>query len=167
MRREMMIDLDLLMESMSNVISAKDKINSEVEFLINEERRLNNITNDLLHKLELLELDDNEVTNIAYELQYCKRQRRDVKEKLEKLEPFKKMFTSADISKAVNNMGNQIGVLRKKALNQNNRVYACREIDNGRMLFREYEDYELRVVPKIDKNKKIRRSIPRKRMEKF
>lgn len=78
---------------------------------------------DLLHKIELgLYEDRNEKARIQTQLQYCLKDRRYYKDRVEELEPFTKLFLgeSKDVehitrscSNAINHIKNSLGAVRK------------------------------------------------------
>ena len=76
-----MVDINSLFKAFNEILKIRNDGNFEIKQLKNEENKYNNLHNDLSHKLELLELSQTEVTNIAYQMQYYKRERRVVKER--------------------------------------------------------------------------------------
>lgn len=140
-----MVDINNLFKAFNEILKIRNDGNFEIKQLKNEENKYNNLHNDLSHKLELLELSQTEVTNIAYQMQYYKRERRVVKERLEELEDVQKYFDSFDKS-VLNKMHHDIGVLNKRYKNKKPKIYAYRELEAGKVIHREYDQYELREL---------------------
>ena len=162
-----MINIDLVMESMGNIISAKDKIQNELDGLYKQEEYHNDMTNDFQHELEMLNLSDLDITNIGYKMQYNFRQRREVKDRIDKLKGLNQFFSEPEVKSVLSYMGNNIGVLRKRIKKDDSRAYKMRINEETPLIFKEYETYEYKQIkPKVIPDKKrIRRKTPKWREE--
>ena len=95
------------------------------------------LTQDLLHKLELDKLSNSEKNKIATQLKYCRKDRRYWKDIVEELEPFVDLFVAmgdnkkvAESSKTFINMlrSSVLGKIRKQETYHANRSYKPRII---------------------------------------
>ena len=71
------------------------------------------ITQDLLHKLELESLDAVEMVKLAKQLKECRATRRMMKDEIERMQPIKDYLQDVDNVKAVSELSELIGKLRK------------------------------------------------------
>ena len=81
------------------------------------------ITQDLLHKLELESLDAVEMVKLAKQLKECRATRCMMKDEIERMQPIKDYLQDVDNVKAVRELSELIGNLRKIDKVQHNRRY--------------------------------------------
>lgn len=108
---------------------------SHYTYCRNKVNECDKLTQDLLHKLELDSIDRNEKSRITTQLKYCRKDRRYYKDRVEELEPFVKLFEDDKSSnsgqlntRAVNQISNSLGQVRKQEEYHNNRTYKPRII---------------------------------------
>lgn len=99
-----------------------------------EMKRLDALTQDYLHKLELGELDYRGRAKIATKIAECRKQRRACKDIVQLLEPVVSFLDTKNGRGAINSLKNVLGELRKIERYLNNAVYIPRVLG--------YDEYE-------------------------
>ena len=95
------------------------------------------LTQDLLHKIELDETTCDERSKITTQLQYCRKDRRYYEDRIEELEPFVTLFSDQNNEgkankRTMNLMTNCLGAVRKQEAYHERRTYKPRVIKDER-----------------------------------
>lgn len=102
---------------------------NDYEWNRNEVNRLDRLTQDYLHKLELDGLNYNERAKVATKLAQCRQLRRESKDTVEILEPFI-VFLMSDKGKNMTNLLKEaLGKTRKVEERMENRTYRYKILD--------------------------------------
>ena len=105
--------------------------------LKDEQERLDALTQDYLHALELGELSYHERARVATSLAECRKERRIVKDTLEVLEPFI-LFCDEKESKAyINKLRQTLGAMRTAEKKHCNRFYTPKVLTDADRLYGE------------------------------
>jgi hypothetical protein len=96
-----------------------------------EVNRLDRMTQDFLHKLELDGLDYRERAKIATQLTRCRQLRRASKDTVEILEPFIEFVETDKGRQMMNLMREMVGKTRKVEERMSTRTYRFRVLDDG------------------------------------
>ena len=124
-------------KNIENFLNFYDVAQQEYKIAFEMVNKCDQLTQDLLHKLELDKLSNSEKNKIATQLKYCRKDRRYWKDIVEELEPFVDLFVSmgdnkkvAESSKTFINMlrSNVLGKTRKQETYHANRSYKPRII---------------------------------------
>lgn len=96
-------------------------------------KECDDLTQDLLHQLELDEATRDERAKIATQLRYCRKDRRYYKDRIEELEPFVTLFSdqyqeSKTNKRTMNLLTNCLGAVRKQEAYHTSRTYKPRII---------------------------------------
>lgn len=114
----------------SNTISSfcvlMDEARKDYEWNFEEVNRLDKLTQDYLHKLELDGLDYRERAKVATALSRCRQQRRMCKDTVEVLDPLVQFLDSEKGSNLMNLMREVLGKTRRVEKNMENRIYVSR-----------------------------------------
>ena len=137
------IDIKELQGALKVVIEAQKSIVERIDYCNKMEENINAKTNDIEHKMELLDLKDSELLDLAYQMQYLKRERRAYKDEAELLSPFLGVFNNPDIIKATAFMQNKTGEIAKAIKNHKDRIYKLRGEDG--IIARTYLENELKT----------------------
>ena len=105
------------------------EVKSDYEWNRNEVARLEQLTQDYLHQLELNDLDYRERAKIATQLAKCRRLRRESKDTVKILEPFMEFIDSDKGRQTMNLMREALGKTRKVEKFMENRTYRYRVLD--------------------------------------
>lgn len=116
-------------QSISDFCNMVTRVKADYEWNCNEITRLDRLTQDYLHTLELGELDYRERAKIATQLAKCRQDRRASKDTVEMLEPFVSFVESDKGRQAMNFMREALGKTRKVEKHMENRVYRYRELE--------------------------------------
>lgn len=100
-----------------------------------ELERLEMLTQDYLHALELGELSYHERARIATQLAECRRERRVAKDLLEVLEPFVQFEDEKESKAHVNKLRQVLGAVRTAEKKHTNRIYVPRVLTNADGLY--------------------------------
>lgn len=107
-----------------------EQAKSDYSWNSNEINKLDKLTQDYLHSLELDDLNYSERAKVATQLAVCRRQRRQSKDTVEILDPLVN-FLNSDKGKNMNNLLKEIlGKTRKVEGKMENRVYRNRVLEN-------------------------------------
>ena len=93
--------------------------------------RMDQLTQDYLHKLELEDLSYSERAKIATQLRDCRKVRREHKDTKETLEPLVQFLESDKGRNMMNLLRETLGKTRKIELKMENRVYRPRVLEEG------------------------------------
>ena len=124
-------------KNIENFLNFYDVAQQEHKIAFEMVNKCDQLTQDLLHKLELDKLSNSEKNKIATQLKYCRKDRRYWKDIVEELEPFVDLFVAmgdnkkvAESSKTFINMlrSNVLGKTRKQEAYHANRSYKPRII---------------------------------------
>lgn len=109
-----------------NMVAA---VKSDYEWNKSEIARLEKLTQDYLHTLELGGLDYRERAKIATQLSKCRQERRASKDTIETLEPFMEFIESEKGKQTMNLMREALGKTRKVERHMENRSYRYKVLD--------------------------------------
>lgn len=112
-------------EFCSMVATAK----SDYEWNKSEISRLDRLTQDYLHQLELADLSYHERARVATELSKCRQLRRASKDTVEILEPFISFIESEKGKQTMNLMREALGKTRKAEQYMENRTYRYKVLE--------------------------------------
>lgn len=87
------------------------------------ELQLNNTTQDILHDLELGDLNYKERAKVATKLAGVRRERRIEKDAIEELEDFVSWYSDPNTKRVLDQLRNVLGKVRKQEEYHENRVY--------------------------------------------
>lgn len=106
---------------------------AQQNYLWNQEElsRLDKLTQDYLHKLELENLDYKGRAKIATRLSLCRKMRRASKDTIEVLEPFMSFLNSDKGKNMMNLMREALGKTRKVEEKMNNRTYRFKVLEGS------------------------------------
>ena len=113
-------------EYISNIIKFAEKIPTEYEFARSEVVRLDDLTQDYLHKLELENLTEEEYTKIAMDIAECRKERRKSKDLTEVLTPILILLEQNAVIKSLNLLKETLGKVRKIEERLDGRKYGNR-----------------------------------------
>lgn len=102
---------------------------SDYEWNKAEVNRLDRLTQDYLHQLELNNLDYRERAKVATQLTKCRRLRRASKDTVEILEPFVEFIQSDKGKQTMNLMREALGKTRKIEKHMENRTYRYKVLE--------------------------------------
>lgn len=97
----------------------------------NEVNRMDKLTQDYLHKLELEDLDYKERAKVATQLTRCRQSRRACKDTVEVLEPLVQFLESDKGKSLLNLVREALGNTRKVEKRMETRTYIPRVLDEG------------------------------------
>ena len=103
---------------------------SDYEWNHAEVNRLDRLTQDYLHRLELENLDYRERAKVATQLSKCRQLRRASKDTVEILEPFIEFIESDKGKQTMNLMREALGKTRKVESKMENRTYRYKVLDS-------------------------------------
>ena len=105
--------------------------NSQKDYAWNydEVNRMDRLTQDYLHKLELENLDYKERAKVATQLARCRQQRRECKDTVEVLEPLVQFLESDKGKNLLNLMREALGKTRKVEERMETRTYVPRVLE--------------------------------------
>ena len=116
-------------ETISNFCDMVTEVKSDYEWNKTEVNRLDRLTQDYLHQLELNGLDYRERAKVATQLTKCRQLRRASKDTVETLEPFIEFIESDRGKQTMNFMKEALGKTRKVENYMKNRTYRYKELD--------------------------------------
>lgn len=115
----------------ANICTAFDEAKSDSEWSKSEVVRLDRLTQDYLHQLELGELTYKERAKVATKLQQCRQMRRIHKDTAEILEPLITYLETEKGKQLINLLREVLGKTRKTEERMETRVYWPREMGGG------------------------------------
>lgn len=116
-------------ETISNFCDMVTEALSDYEWNKTEVNRLDRLTQDYLHQLELNGLDYKKRAKVATKLTKCRQLRRASKDTVEILEPFVDFIESEKGKQAMNFMKEALGKTRKVEKYMENRTYRYKELN--------------------------------------
>lgn len=116
-------------ETISNFCDMVTEVLSDYEWNKTEVNRLDRLTQDYLHQLELNGLDYKDRAKVATKLTKCRQLRRASKDTVEILEPFVDFIESEKGKQAMNFMKEALGKTRKVEKYMENRTYRYKELN--------------------------------------
>lgn len=116
-------------ETISNFCNMVTEAKSDYEWNKAEVNRLDRLTQDYLHQLELNNLNYQERAKVATQLTKCRQLRRASKDTVEILEPFVEFMESEKGKQAMNFMKEALGKTRKVENYMKNRTYRYKELN--------------------------------------
>ena len=116
-------------EYISDFCKAVDNALGDYGYCIHEMERLDKLTQDYLHMLELGDLKYAERAKLATKLQQCRQERREYKDVVQVLAPLFEHFSDARNKNSFNQLREVLGKMRKVERRQNHRVYYPRVLD--------------------------------------
>lgn len=115
--------------TISDFCKMVDEAKSDYEWNKTEITRLERLTQDYLHQLELGDLSYSERAKVATQLAKCRRLRRDSKDTVEILDPFMEFIDSEKGKQTMNLMREALGKTRKAEGRMENRIYRYKELE--------------------------------------
>lgn len=115
--------------TISDFCKMVDEAKSDYEWNKTEITRLERLTQDYLHQLELGDLSYSERAKVATQLAKCRRLRRDSKDTVEILDPFIEFIDSEKGKQTMNLMREALGKTRKVESRMENRIYRYKELE--------------------------------------
>lgn len=120
--------------TISAFLNMVDQVQSDYTWNSEEIERLDRLTQDYLHILELDSPDYKERAKIATQLQKCRQDRRTSKDTIEILEPLVSYLDTDNGKKAINLMKEVLGRTRKAETKMEHRVYRFRVLDRNNIV---------------------------------
>lgn len=117
-----------LSQAVSDFCNLADQSSKDYDWYKEEMLRLDRLTQDYLHKLELEKLDRNQRAKIGTALSKCRRERRVAKDAMELLSPLVEFALDETNQKALNRLKMVLGKIRKTEKDMKTRVYYPREL---------------------------------------
>ena len=116
-------------ETISNFCNMVTEVKSDYEWNKAEVNRLDRLTQDYLHQMELNGLNYRERAKVATQLTKCRQLRRESKDTVETLEPFVEFIESEKGKQIMNFMKEALGKTRKVENYMKTRTYRYKELD--------------------------------------
>lgn len=116
-------------ETISNFCNMVTEVISDYEWNKAEVNRLDRLTQDYLHQMELNGLNYRERAKVATQLTKCRQLRRESKDTVETLEPFVEFIESEKGKQTMNLMKEALGKTRKVENYMQTRTYRYRELE--------------------------------------
>lgn len=116
-------------ETISNFCDMVTEVKSDYEWNKAEVNRLDRLTQDYLHQMELNGLNYRERAKVATQLTKCRQLRRESKDTVEILEPFVEFIESEKGKQTMNFMKEALGKTRKVENYMKTRTYRYKELD--------------------------------------
>lgn len=118
----------MISKSIEDFLSFLREMKSTNQYAIDSEREADNLTQDLLHTLELDKHNAVEYTQIAIKLRGVRRQRRAAKDLIATTTPIVRWMEDND--RAIHSIERLLGDVRKEEKAQQNRIYIPRAKEN-------------------------------------
>ena len=118
-----------LSATISEFIEMMESASKDYAWNYNEVNRMDKLTQDYLHKLELGNLDYKERAKVATQLAQCRRSRRECKDTVEVLEPLVQFLESDKGKNLYNLVRETLGKTRKVEERMETRVYIPRVLE--------------------------------------
>ncbi len=118
-------------ESISEFCKMVERVRSDYAWNYEEVNRLDRLTQDYLHQLELGDFDYRGRAKIATRLAQCRQLRRKSKDTVEVLEPLIEFLESEKGNNMMNTMRETLGKTRKVEERMGTRVYRYRVLEQG------------------------------------
>lgn len=120
-------------ETISAFCQSMENAKMDYAWCYEEVNRMDKLTQDYLHKLELGDLDYRERAKVATAMARCRRQRRGCKDTVEILEPLIQFLDSDRGKNLMNLMREVLGKTRKVEKSMENRIYIPRVLSQEEM----------------------------------
>lgn len=118
-------------DNISNFCKMVTEAKSDYDWNKEEIKRLERLTQDYLHQLELGDLSYHERAKVATQLSECRKLRRASKDTVEILEPFIEFIDSDKGRQTMNLMRDALGKTRKAEKYMENRTYRFKELEGA------------------------------------
>lgn len=125
------VDIPRFSSSISDFCAMVTTAKADYEWNQAEVTRLERLTQDYLHQLELGDLSYKERAKIATQLSKCRQLRRASKDTVEILEPFIEFIDSEKGKQTMNLMREALGKTRKLESRMENRTYRFKELNSN------------------------------------
>lgn len=122
-------DIPHFSSTISDFCNMVDRAKSDYEWNKEEIKRLERLTQDYLHQLELGDLGYHERAKVATSLSECRKLRRASKDTVEILEPFIEFIDSEKGRQTMNLMREALGKTRKAEKQMENRTYRFKVLE--------------------------------------
>ena len=129
MSKKMKPALPQFSNTISNFCKLMEDAKSDYAWNYNEVNRMDRLTQDYLHKLELEDLDYKERAKIATQLTRCRQARRACKDTVEVLEPLVQFLESDKGKNLLNLVREALGKTRKVEERMETRTYIPRVLE--------------------------------------
>ena len=116
-------------ETISGFCKLMDDAQKDYAWNYDEVNRMDRLTQDYLHKLELEDLDYGERAKVATQLACCRKSRRECKDTVEILEPLVQFLDSEKGRNLMNLVREVLGKTRRVEERMETRVYVPRILD--------------------------------------
>lgn len=116
-------------EELSGFLKLLDKAKSDFEWNVEEEARLEALSQDYLHLIELQSSDNCDLAKVAEELRQCRIARREAKDAATLLQPMVDYLNSDKGKLLLSGLQQILGAIRKVEKNMQNRRYTPRVMD--------------------------------------
>ena len=116
-------------ETISGFCKLMDDAQKDYAWNYDEVNRMDRLTQDYLHKLELEDLDYGERAKVATQLACCRKSRREFKDTVEILEPLVQFLDSEKGRNLMNLVREVLGKTRRVEERMETRVYVPRILD--------------------------------------
>ena len=113
-------------EQISNFLSFLTKSQAKYNDSFEEVNRLDKLTQDYLHQLELDNLKCAERSKVATQLAICRKDRRYYKDKVEELQPLIDFLEEPENKKVIEKLKRVLGETKKREKGHENRFYVPR-----------------------------------------
>ena len=104
-------------------------VEKDYQFYFNEVSKLDNLTNDILHRLELEQLSYSERAKLATKLSNTRRERRYYKDLVQQLQPVIDYLQDQQSRKVIMNFSTVLGKLKDVESVQQHRTYRYRVLE--------------------------------------
>lgn len=118
-------------ETISGFCKLMDDAQKDYAWNYDEVNRMDRLTQDYLHKLELEDLDYGERAKVATQLACCRKSRRECKDTVEILEPLVQFLDSEKGRNLMNLVREVLGKTRRVEERMETRVYVPRILDES------------------------------------
>lgn len=116
-------------ESICGFLSMVEQAQRDYDWSVDEQRKMENLTSDYLHQLELGNLKYEDRAKIATKLADCRKRRRECKNTVSALEPFVEFIRSDRGRQMINLTKEALGKTRKAEERLVDRIYYPRELE--------------------------------------
>lgn len=116
-------------QNISEFIKFLDDIKSQYEYFVEQLKIQDDLTQDLLHKIEFEEGGIKQRNKMATTLKNCRKDRRYYKDRIEEYQPIINFIENPSNSKTINNLKQTLGEVRKQENYHLNRFYKPRVLE--------------------------------------
>lgn len=118
-------------ESLADFLSSMDRAKREYEWNMTEMKRMDDLTQDYLHALELENMGYKERAKVATKLAECRKKRREYKNAITILEPIISVLNDDKGKQTIKMLRETLGKIRKNESNMEVRRYYPRFKEEG------------------------------------